>query len=118
LRDDIATFASAGMTRQEILDALKLALARTAPPDQSIKPRRKAAANGNGSSNGKHTHLAEAKTLALSFWRTAEARDGGKPWRVVSSEFGVNEALCLDARRHCALPPGVSAEAAAYFIEA
>jgi hypothetical protein len=65
-------------------------------------------ANG---SNGAET--GSAKTL----WQHAERLQPKAPWRAVVREFGINEAVAQDAHRNHTLPPGITPDAAARFLE-
>lgn len=60
--------------------------------------------------------LLEARKVGAALWRKASEADNGRPWAYVARRFGLNEALCMDARRTSTLPVGLSREQAAEFI--
>jgi hypothetical protein len=72
----------------------------------------KAAAIGPSSAVAAAAEAASAKTL----WQHAEKLQPKAPWRAVVREFGINEAVALDAHRIHKLPPGIAADAVARFL--
>jgi hypothetical protein len=72
----------------------------------------KAAAIGPAGGAAAAAEAASAKTL----WQHAEKLQPKAPWRAVVREFGINEAVALDAHRIHKLPPGIAADAVARFL--
>jgi hypothetical protein len=73
----------------------------------------KAAAIGPAGAAAAAAEAAFAKTL----WQHAEKLQPKAPWRAVVREFGINEAVALDAHRIHRLPPGITGAAVARFME-
>jgi hypothetical protein len=93
--------------------------------DQRAAARAGKASNGAGNANG-HGKPGNGKgsgtivpdlTPAQAVWRHAMALQPKFPWRLLSREFGTNEAQALDCYRRGELPPGLDDSALARFVK-
>jgi hypothetical protein len=79
------------------------------PRSADVKRERRAAARAarqakpNGSSGRDSPEITPAQTL----WQHAEKLQPKAPWRAIVREFGINEAVALDAHRTHKLPSSV-----------
>jgi hypothetical protein len=72
----------------------------------------KAAAIGPAGAVAAAAEAASAKTL----WQHAALLQPKAPWRAIVREFGINEAVALDAHRVHKLPPGITGDAVTRFM--
>ena len=70
---------------------------------------------GNGKGRPGKAASGRAEPTAAAVWERAAALEPKAPWRALR-EFGVHDAVALDAYRIRALPPGFGPDAAARFL--
>jgi hypothetical protein len=81
--------------------------ARDAAARKAKRHAAKAAANANGQ---------DAAVTPQAFWQHAEKLEPTRPWRAVTREFDVKEALAQNCYRKLSLPPHVGPMAVTKFL--
>jgi hypothetical protein len=95
---------------------MKLALQRRRDAEKKRAARAAAKANGANSSNGiAETVPAPAKVTPAEVWQHAELISPKAPWKAFR-DFGILDAVSLDAFRLNKLPPGLSTDNITKFL--
>jgi hypothetical protein len=78
---------------------------------------RPATATDHGSDGAGGNGAARPRPTAAMLWAHAAALSPKTPWRAVARELGVNEAQALDSYRLHKVPPGITPDLLAHFLE-